>query len=380
MPHRTFKRNVVSGAKPMSKVRVADCLYKVERTSGTYYYLRIRRNGKLIERSLGNAEIISLKEAKKEAARLRVELDATNNLQKDESITVKEACELALKDIARVKKWRTEKSEAQWRSSLSAYVIPKLGKLTIDKIDRDDVLSILLPIWETKNETASRVRMRLEAIINWAIRHNYRKLANPATWRGNLEFDLPPVARVKQVKHHASMTFDEARQAVSYCINHPSVVSAAILFGIATASRVSEFCLAKWEEIEGDTWLIPPERRKDGKPYPHRVPLNHLALLALDMAKKSKTEDFIFTGPTGKHIALDSPRLKLISCLKKPVTMHGCRSTFSDWCAETGKSEVLREKSLMHATGNEVSQAYQRSDLLEQRRPLMQAWADALTA
>lgn len=363
----------------MSKVRVADNLYKVERTSGTYYYLRIRRNGKLIERSLGNVEIVSLKEAKMQAARLLIEIDTAPDLTKDKTITVKEACEMALKDIARVKKWRNERSEAQWRSSLSAYVIPKIGNLSIGKIDRDDVLAVLLPIWEIKNETASRVRMRLEAVINWAIRHNYRKLANPAAWRGNLEFDLPPVAKVKRVKHHASMTLDEARQVVSFCIDHSSVVSAAILFGMATVSRVSEFRFAKWDEIQGDTWLIPPERRKDGKPYPHRVPLNHLALLALDMVKKGKAGELIFPSPNGKAIHLDTPRLKLVNILKKPVTMHGCRSTFSDWCAENGKSEVLREKSLMHATGNEVAQAYQRSDLLEQRRPLMQAWADALT-
>lgn len=374
----SFEQNISQWGKSMSKVRVADCLYKVERASGTYYYLRIRRDGKLIERSLGNADFVSLKEAKKEAARLRFELDSDLSLPKDKSITVKDACELALKDIARVKKWRSEKSEAQWRSSLSAYVIPVIGDLSVEEITRDDVLEVLLPIWENKNETASRVRMRLEAVINWAIRHGYRELANPATWRGNLEFDLPPVAKVKRVKHHTSMTLDEARQVVSFCIDHPSVVSAAILFGIATASRVSEFRLSKWDEIEGETWLIPPERRKDGRPYPHRVPLNSMALLALDMVKKGVADEFIFASINGKAMHIDTPRLKLVNILKKPVTMHGCRSTFSDWCAENGKSEILREKSLMHATGNEVAQAYQRSDLLEQRRVLMQEWADAL--
>ena len=362
----------------MSKVRVADGLYKVERSNGVYYYLRIRRNGKLIERSLGNVECVSLKEAKQEAARLRIEIDTTSDLPKDKSITVKEACEFALRDIARVKKWRNEKSEAQWRSSLSAYVVPVIGDRRVDQLDRDDVLSVLLPIWETKNETASRVRMRLEAVINWTIRHNYRKLANPATWRGNLEFDLPPVAKVKHVKHHASMSMDESKIVVSFCIDHPSFVSAAILFGIATAARVGEFRFAKWEEIDGDTWYVPPERRKDGKTFPHRVPLNRLALLALDMVNGNKNSGLIFKNEKGNPFHLDTPRLKLVNILKKQVTMHGCRSTFSDWCAENAKSETLREKSLMHATGNEVAQAYQRSDLLEQRRVLMNEWADAL--
>ena len=360
-------------------VRVSESLYKVPRGKNVYYYFRVKRNGKLIDRSLGNVENISLKEAKQEAARIRIEIDSTINLPKDKSITVKEACELALKDIARVKKWRNEKSEAQWRSSLAMYVEPVIGDRKIDDIEREDVLAVLMPIWETKNETASRVRMRLEAVINWAIRHKYRKLANPATWRGNLEFDLPPVAKVKHVKHHSSMTFEEAKQVVSYLLDHPSVVSAAILFGLATAARVHEFRFAKWEEIDGDTWYVPPERRKDSKTYPHRVPLNQLAKTALSMVDGKKRSEFIFVNGRGNVIALDSPRLKLIDILKKRVTMHGCRSTFSDWCAENGKSEVLREKSLMHATGNEVAQAYQRSDLLEQRRKLMNEWAEALT-
>ena len=221
-----------------------------------------------------------------------------------------------------------------------------------------------------KNETASRVRMRLEAVINWAIRHEYRQDANLATWRGNLEFDLPPVSKVKKVEHHASMTFDEARQVVSYCLSHPSPVSASIIFGLATASRVNEFRLARRNEIVNDVWIVPESRRKDKKPYPHRVPINSLAMAALNMVKDS--EDFLFINKHGDVICADSPRLKLTAILNRKVTMHGCRSTFRDWCAENGVDRVLAEKCLMHATGNEVEQAYQRSDLLEQRRPIMQ--------
>ena len=233
-------------------------------------------------------------------------------------------------------------------------IIDSSGK-KLDNVNLQARYSRPKDIWETKNETASRVRMRLEAVINWAIRHKYRKLANPATWRGNLEFDLPPVAKVKHVKHHSSMTFEEAKQVVSYLLDHPSVVSAAILFGLATAARVNEFRFAKWEEIDGDTWYVPPERRKDSKTYPHRVPLNQLAKTALSMVDGKKHSEFIFVNGRGNVIALDSPRLKLIDILKKRVTMHGCRSTFSDWCAENGKDPVLREKSLIIATDFEQS-------------------------
>lgn len=360
----------------MAKVRVADGLYRVSRGSKEYYYLRLRRNGKLIERSLGNVDLVSLREAKLEATRLRLEIDESSNLPDTQYLTVKETCERALVDIARVKKWRNEKSAQQWASSLSTYVYPVIGDLRIDQVGRAEILAVLLPIWETKSDTAQRVRLRLEAVVNWAIRHNYRSDANPAVWRGNLEFDLPPISKIRVVKHHTSMTMEEARRVVAYCVEHRSQVSAAILFVIATASRVGEVRFAKWEEIDGDTWIVPPGRRKDGKPYPHRVPLNKLARIALEQVKTEK--GYIFAGPSGKPFAADSPRLKAVDILKKPVTMHGCRSTFSDWCAENNKSETLREKSLMHATGNEVAQAYQRSDLLEQRRVLMDEWADAL--
>lgn len=359
----------------MAKQRVADSIYLVTRGKHSYYYLRVRRGGKLVERSLGNVELVTLKDAKQEAARLLLDID-TEIENKPQTLTVKEACENALIDISRVKKWTNPKSLAQWQSSLATYVYPIIGQYNIDKITRREVLKVLLPIWEVKNETASRVRMRLEAVINWAIRHEYRQDANPATWRGNLEFDLPPVSKVKKVEHHASMTFDEARQVVSYCLSHPSPVSASILFGIATASRVNEFRLARRNEIVDNVWIVPESRRKDKKPYPHRAPINSLAMAALDMVKDS--EDFLFVNKHGDVICADSPRLKLTAILNRKVTMHGCRSTFRDWCAENGVDRVLAEKCLMHATGNEVEQAYQRSDLLEQRRPVMQKWSDFL--
>lgn len=345
----------------------------------SFYVAKFKKNGRSIERSLGCTDDVSLKTAKLQLARLM--LDFENEDQKEKAppkkkdgLSFKEATDLAIKDLALVKQWKNERSEHQWRQTLTDYALPLIGNLDVATITREDVLLVLKPIWFEKAETASRLRMRIEAIINWAIRHDYRNDSNPATWRGNLEFDLPARAKVQKVEHHTAMTLEQIKTAVSYCLTHPSPVSAAILFGIATATRVSEFRLAKRSEINGDVWNVPPERRKDTKPYPHRVPLSKLAKKALEMAKG---DDFIFVSKYGV-IAADSPRLKLIDIIKSPVTMHGCRSTFRDWCAENNIDRVLAEKSLMHVTGTEVEQAYQRSDLLEQRRPVMQAWADFL--
>ncbi len=356
----------------MTNKQIAPNLILRTRSNGnSFYSARFKKNGKLIERSLGSADLLTLKQAKLALAQLMLEFDVET---KKTALTFKEATERALKDIANVKQWRNAKSEHQWRQTLTDYALPYLGRKDVAEITRDDILDVLMRIWNDKPETANRLRGRIESVMAWCIRRGFRKDSNPATWRGNLEFDLPRRSKVSAVKHHEAMTFDEVKKAVAYCLNHPSPVSAAILFGIATASRVGEFRFARKEEIVKDVWMVPPERRKDSKPYPHRVPLSELAKKAVKMAKG---KDHLFVSDFGV-IAADSPRLKLVAIVGRPVTMHGCRSVFRDWCAENGIDRVLAEKSLMHATGNEVEQAYQRSDLLEQRREVMQKWAEFL--
>ena len=154
----------------------------------------------------------------------------------------------------------------------------------------------------------------------------------------------------------------------------------ATVFGIVTASRIQEFVEAKWDEIDFDNciWVMPVERRKDRKPFPHRVPLPSQIVSLLLELRETHRGDYIFCPPDKKgHISKESPiRYLRLAADDEIITMHGCRSTFRDWCAENEIDKVLAEKALSHATGNEVEQAYQRSDLLELRRPVMQQWAD----
>ncbi|MBO7183471.1 MAG: hypothetical protein J6V49_05000 [Bacteroidales bacterium] len=359
----------------MAKECIAPNLYLLTKANSNRYYIaRFKRNGKQIERSLGNADTISLREAKLNLARVMVGFEETDKRPETKSLCFADALPMALNDIAVIKQWRNEKSRLQWEQTLRDYALPLLGPLALSDITRADILAVIKPIWFTKNETASRLRMRLEAILSWAIHHGYRTDANPAVWKANLEFDLPSKGKVQTVEHHEALTLDEARKVVSYCLSHPSPVSAAILFGIATASRVNEFRMATREEIDGDVWLVPPERRKDGRPYPHRVPLSSLAKKALEMAA---AEGPLFVA-NRRVIAADSPRLKLIAILGRKVTMHGCRSTFRDWCAVNGIDHALAEKALSHKWGSNVTQAYLREDMLEQRRGLMEVWAEAL--
>ena len=360
----------------MAKKQIEPNLYILTTTKGQKYYLaRFNRGGKQIERSLGNVNSISLREARLQLFRVMDSYEE-ETAKKRKVVTFAVAFPQAMDTIAQVKMWKGDGSRRQWEQTIKDYALPIIGDIPIDEINRQHILSVLKPIWFDKTETASRLRMRLEAIIGWAIRNDLRGADNPAVWRGCLEYDLPGRGKVQTVKHHDAMTPEEARIVVKYCLSHPSPVSAAILFGIATAGRVQEFRFARRCEIEGNVWLVPSERRKDKKAFPHRVPLSTLAKKALDMGEG---DDYVFTYK-GKLICADSPRLKLRAILNKPVTMHGCRSTFRDWCAENGIDRVLAEKSLMHATGNEVEQAYQRADLLEQRRPIIEQWSDYLLA
>ena len=273
------------------------------------------------------------------------------------------------------------KHAEQWIYTIGMYAMPELGGLDVNEITYDDVLQILRPMWKSKTVTASRVRGRLEAIFDYAVRKKYRTKENPARWKGLLEFDLPRQSKVTIVKHHAAPALEDLQRAAVTLYKSDAGSHLATLFGILTATRCGEFCPAKWDEInfKTRTWYIPPERRKDGKTYPHRVPLSTWAIKVLKKIPRSHREA-IFQGQYREHLSKEMPRVILINAIRKPVTMHGCRSTFSDWCYEHGKNPILTEKSLMHATGNEVYQAYQRSDLLEERRPLMEEYANVIMA
>lgn len=348
------------------------------------YYFRAQVNGEKYERSLGSARDLSFAMAKAKAVSLRAriangeDIFAEGKQEKRERIPLfGEVFREAIDITNNTRKW-SDKTLHDWVTSLETYACPTLKNKRIDRIDRDDVIGLLADIWESKSVTAGRVRLRLERVFDYFIFKGWYTQPNPAKWKGNLDMVFPSVEKVNREEHHIAMTEIEACYIARRFINSEYLSHKMILFGLLTASRVNEFANATWDEIdlENATWSVPPERRKDKKRYPHRVPLpTQLVEMLRGMERRG---DLLWINESGKKLHNDTPRLILRKNVKRNVTMHGCRSTFRDWCAEHDKDAILAEKSLMHATGNEVEQAYQRSDLLEQRRVLMQEWADFL--
>lgn len=371
---------------PDGRHPVAPNLILVVRGSSRSFVFRYTLAGKRREKSLGPASKITVSQAKELAEKFRVGLaDGTAPITPKESLDKEIKGELTFEDyaletikkIASVRMWRNAKHKEQWFTTIRTYALPILGKKKLSEIKKADILAVLEPLWSTKTETASRLRGRLENIFSYAVSDGLMEF-NPALWRGNLDRDLPPASKIQTVSHQESMPLEELQEKISCFYPATTRTKRAILFTILTASRVGESVPARWEEIDWENriWSVPPERRKDQKPYPHRVPLSDQAIELLKSIEKKS--EYIF-GVSEKSLG---SRYSLTPLLKKmtgtTATMHGFRSTFRDWAAENGIPEIVAEKCLMHTTGNAVVQAYQRSDLLEKRREVMQQWADTV--
>ena len=362
----------------MPLIRLAPGLYLRKQGDHAYYLARLQVNGRRADRSLGSAETTTLAEAMIALDKLKRETKAAGQVprqKKTKAVTLAEVMPTALEAIAEVKRWKTAGSRRQWEQSLADYALPTLGHLHVDEITTDHIHAALRKIWMDIPETASRVRGRLEAVLDWCILKGLRQPPNPAMWRGNLALLLPSKTKVKPVEHHEAPTMTELRKAVAYCLAHPSPVSGALLFATATVARISEVRYARREEVSNGLWTVPRERMKVDSGEAHRVPLSPLAASAIGMGRK---RGLIFTAD-GEPLALDSPRLKLVAIIGRAVTVHGIRSTFRDWAAREGVPDAVAEKCLAHQWGSKVTRAYFRDSLFDQRRDVLCRWASALT-
>jgi integrase len=275
--------------------------------------------------------------------------------------------------------WRNERHAAQWTSSLTAYAYPVIGALRVADIDTALVLKVLQPIWSEKTETASRVRSRIELVLDWAKVRGYRTGENPARWRGHLAMQFPSRARVQRVEHFAALPYAEIGAFMVALRAIEDLSARALEFVILTgAMRTGSAIGARWDEIDFDKrlWIVPAERMKMKKP--HRVPLSEAAMALLRRMAAVRSSEFVFPGrKQGKSLG-NSAMLELIGRMgrHREITVHGFRSTFMDWAAEcTEFLPEVRKMALAHKVADEVEEAYRRGDLLEKRRQIMDDWA-----
>lgn len=281
---------------------------------------------------------------------------------------------------AKKAEWRNEKHKAQWTNTLKTYAYPTLGEMDVSEIKLSHVLDVLKPIWTTKTETATRVRGRIESVLDYATVHNWRGGDNPARWKGLLDKVLPAPAKVAKAAHHPAMPIDDTPKFMQSLSSVTGSSSLALQLLILTATRSGEVRAAQWNEfdLEEGVWTIPAERMK--AKVEHRVPLSTQALHLLSLVPKIKDTEFLFTSPKGGCIS-DMAMTSLMRKRNLAYVPHGFRSTFRDWAGDhTQYPREVMEAALAHTIGNKVEAAYRRKDALERRRPLMQDWADFLAA
>lgn len=273
--------------------------------------------------------------------------------------------------------WRNDKHRAQWETTLRRYADPVMGELPVAEIDTPIVLRVLEPHWSRVPETASRLRGRIEKVLDWARARGYRQGENPARWRGHLDQLLPRRSKIAPVRHYRALPFQDMREFCRALRTQPGPAARAFEFLILTAARTAEVLRASWSEIdlEGALWTVPAARMKSARD--HRVPLSPAAVQLLQAQRAETFTQWVFPS-----LRRDAPlsSMALLMALRRmgrpDITAHGFRSTFRDWSAETTDyAREVAEAALAHAVGDKVEAAYRRGDLFGKRRALMADWS-----
>lgn len=373
-------------------------LFLVVRNNGRHraFVYRYTFAGKRRDLSLGTPSEKTVMAAKQDASRCRILISkgidpkelrdkrAEEARQNAAIPTFKDYAESILPTVLKVKQYKNSGNVSALRGAVNL-ASQTFGHKKVSDITPKDILALLEPYWQDRTPYAVRIRSHIECIMNYAKRDGFFEGENPAAWRGNLSTWLPSPSRIHKFKHLAAASLELTQKIVSMMLDEDTPgypqTRQAIIVGILTATRKVEFTAAMWNEFDFETmtWLVPPERRKDGKPYPFRVPISK-QLLRLLQSIGIRDDGPVFPS---RYYPERPMRMENVSSVMrriapKEATMHGFRSTFRDWAAENSIDNILAEKCLSHATGNAVEQAYQRSDLLEKRRPVMQQWADTV--
>lgn len=370
---------------------------------------RIVIRGKRCELGLGSPPAVELAEARKLALKNRGKAmlggdPLAEKRKAREIMTFAQAVEKYL--AAKLDEFRNEKHRKQWRATLDGYAVPVLGRKDVADITVQDVLRVLEPIWQTKTETASRLRGRIESVLSWSAVAGYRAGDNPARWKGNLSEILPKPAKVAKSDNQPALAQGDVARWWADLAQRDGMSARALEFVTLTAARSGEVRGMTWDEISIESrdttdttdetrpkrvgiWTIPASRMKGGRA--HRVPLTPEAVALLESLPTMNDSPYVFFAAKGGMLSdmslsavmrrMQEAQVKagapgyLDPASKRPAVPHGLRSTFRQWAAERGYPRDMAEIALAHFIGSEVERAYQRSDMLDRRRDMMAAWA-----
>lgn len=356
------------------------------------WVLRYSAGSRRRKMGLGGYPSVTLAQARERARELRGQLangkDPLNERTRAKrerakaqarTLTFAQACGLYIEDKAH--EWKNDKHRQQWENTLATYAFPLIGQTPVGEIDRADVLAVLRPIWFDKTETATRVRGRLEKVLDWAAVNEYRTSENPARWRGHLEVVLPKPAKIMQRRHHPAVPYKDVPAAIQKIISTGGLARWALLLCVLTAARTSEVLGAMWGEFDlnGRLWTVPAARMKAKRE--HRVPLSAQALRVLESLPRIEGCNYLFPSTkNNRHMSnmamlVLMRRLNLKAVSGDVAVPHGFRSSFRDWAADcTTIPGDVAEMALAHAIENETEAAYRRGDMLQKRQALMAQW------
>ncbi len=351
------------------------------------WVFRYTLHGTRREMGLGATHTVSLAEARQKAKECRLTLLAGKDpIEVRETTTLAEAlrrakmmtfdqCAAAYIEAHRTS-WKNVKHISQWENTIQVYASPVIGKLPVTSVDTDLVVKILNPIWQTKTETATRLRGRIESVLDWATTSKFRQGDNPARWRGHLENLLSSPNKIAKVKHHPALPWQELGKFMVDLREREGVAARAVELAILTATRSGEVRNATWAEFDAGVWVIPAARMKMGRE--HRIPLPTAAVELL--GKMPRLGDLVFPGTKQNKPLSDMSLTAVLRRMERnDITVHGFRSSFRDWCSESVANSFPREvceHALAHSLPDKIEAAYRRGDLIEKRALLMQAWSD----
>ena len=402
------KIDLLSAAKVKSLKEPGDYLdgrglyLQVRSESSKSWLLKFSLFKRAREMGLGSAFDFSLADAREMRDTLRKQIklgidpieqrkadDAEKARERAKSITFKEAC---ARYIATNRSgWKNIKHAGQWEATLKTYAYPTIGNLPVQSTDTTLVMKIIEPIWSTKPETASRVRGRIETVIDACKARGEYIGENPARWKGHLETLLPKRSKVRRVKHHPALPYAELPEFMPELRAREGIAAAALEFQILTVARPGNALGARWSEFDrkAAVWTVAGVHMKAGEDY--KLPLSGAALAVLDRMEKIKSGDFVFYGSKHKRPLSDAAMSALIDRMSEKrawldprdgrvIVPHGFRSTFRDWAAERGYADAVAEACLAHAVDDDVIAAYKRTTFFELRKKLMDDWAAFATS